>query len=269
MITKYKTKIFINFGGIEMKYIKNTENLCHKCLKEKEEIDIFSITNRGYGSRFDSCNYHIQLCKDCQSGIEDELNKWCNEIPADAGCYEEYYYEDNLIEFVNSLPLQGREIIQNQTSCGATYNIDSQDFIDIELGIAPDETYKKYGMYSPSEIEAYHNRFPTCKHTYLKEFPGGSSITKCSKQSFVSGNSDFTCGIHISEECYYCEDYEKKEENFVHNVEKCIQIKPKLVQMYEIFCPTCGHKILKYKHSLEDEDTLYCNKCSQEIVANI
>lgn len=253
-----------------MKYIKNTEDLCHKCLQEKSDIKTYSIYGRGYGSNFDNCNQYLQLCLECRKGIEEDLDKWFNENPEFDEYYEEYKYEENIINFIDNLPIQGREIVENQTSHGACAEyLESKDWIDIELGVASDKTYKKYGMYTPSEIKAYHDRFPTCKHTYLKVYSDGSAGTYCSKHIGVSGKKDFTCSSNISKECYYCNDYERKDKNFIHKVEKELLVEPTLVQMYEIFCPTCGHKILKYKYELEDGSKLYCNKCVQELSVNI
>lgn len=253
-----------------IKYIKNRETLCHKCLQDKEDIKNYSIYGRGYGSYFDNDNETVQLCSECRSGIEEDLDKWFNESCEYDGYYENYKYEEELCDFINELPIQGREIVVNQTSYGAcAEHLDSQDWIDIELEIADDEVYKRNGMYSPSEIKAYEDRFPTCKHTYLKVWSDGSSGTRCSKHPFVSGNKDFTCSNNISTECYYCDDYEKKDVDYVHDVETQLIVKPKLVNMYEIFCPNCGSKMLKYKHQIKDEDDIYCDKCFKELVIEI
>lgn len=253
-----------------IEYIENRETLCHNCLQDKEDIKSYSTYGRGYGSSFDNDNETVQLCSDCRKGIEEDLNKWFNESCEYDEYYENYKYEKEIIEFIDGLPIQGREIVVNQTSSGACSEyLDSQDWIDIELDIAGDEVYKRNGMYSPSERKAYKYRFPTCKHTYLKVWSDGSAGTRCSKHSFVSGNKDFTCSSNISSECYYCNDYEKKDENYVHEIETQLKVKPKLVDMYEIFCPNCGHKILKYKHEIEYEDVIYCDKCHKELVIEI
>lgn len=251
-----------------IKYIENRDTLCHKCLQDKDDIKKYSTYGRGYGSKFDNDNETIQLCYECRKEIGEDLEKWFNEIPEydEDEFYENYKYEEEIIDFIDKLPIQGREIVVNQTSSGAcSYFLDSQDWIDIKLGIASDEVYKRNNLYSPSEIKAYKERFPTCKHTYLKVWSDGSSGTRCSMHSGVSGNKDFTCSSNISSECYYCDSYEKKGDEFIHRVEKELKIKPKLVSMYEAFCPTCGNKILEYKHKVEHCDFTYCNKCHQEL----
>lgn len=251
-----------------VKYIENRETLCHKCLQDKEDIKQYDTYGRGYGSAYDNDCQTVQLCGECRHGIEEDLDKWFNEI----GTYDEdysycevYEYEDEIIKFIDSLPIQGREIVINQTSSDSWY-CSSQDWIDIELNKADDEVYKRNGMYSPSEIKAYEERFPTCKNTYLKVWSDGSSGTRCGINSMVSGNSDFTCSSNISAECYYCNNYEKKDENYIHHIEKQLIVKPKLINMYEIFCPNCGCKLLRYKHEVIDGHVVYCDKCYKELI---
>lgn len=78
------------------------------------------------------------------------------------------------------MPIQGRELFENQCARGAcSYPMESQDWIDVELGVAPDSIYKEYGMYSPSEIKAYEERFPTCENVYLKTYKDGSGSCRC------------------------------------------------------------------------------------------
>lgn len=248
-------------------YIKNREDLCHKCLESKDDIKVYSTYGRGYGSKYDNCNESVQLCNQCRHSIEEDLDKWFNETCEYEDYTETYKYEEKIIEFIKSLPVEGREIVENQTASGANaYYCDSQDWIDIELGIAEDEVYKRNGMYSPSEINAYKERFPTCKHVYLKVWSDGSTSSKCSIDSSVSGNGDFTCGLNICEECYYCDRYEKKDEFYQPRIEEQLIVQPKLVEMYEIFCPQCGTKMLKYKHELEDGDESFCDNCLQDLI---
>lgn len=111
-----------------MEYIKNTKNLCHKCLQKKEGIVKHEISKRGYGSEFDDDKITIQLCPHC-----DNLNlyKWVNEKPTLDGYEEIYKYEDDILNFINNLPVQAQEIIYNQTNSG--WVIESQEWIDREL----------------------------------------------------------------------------------------------------------------------------------------
>ena len=244
--------------------IKYTEHLCFKCLKEHDKINKYKIYGRGYGSCFDNENTTLQLCDECNN---KELEKWFNEIPKENDYYEEYKYENNIIDYVNKLPIQGRELFKNQISDGAySYNIDSQDWIDIELGIASDEIYKKNGMYSPSEVKAYHDRFPTCKKVYLKTYSDGSAVCMCALGAF--GDKDGNCESNIWSSCYNCKLYEKK--NFDEKLKEIKDFKLTKenineVKMYEWTCPKCGEINHTYNYEYED----YCNKCNTYVEFDI
>ena len=45
--------------------IKDTKNLCYKCLKKKDKIQKINIGSRGYGSYFDNFSTSLQLCDAC------------------------------------------------------------------------------------------------------------------------------------------------------------------------------------------------------------
>lgn len=236
-----------------------SECLCFKCLKEKEKIKKYFVGYRGYGSSFDNFNSIIQLCEECD---HKDLQMWVDEKPTMIDDYcEDYKYEDDIWDFVNTLPIQGRELFDNQCSDGAcSCHMESQDWIDIELEIAPDSLYKQYGMYSPSEIQAYKDRFPTCENVYVKTYKDGSSHCKCDYGAF--GDSDGTCGLNICDECYTCRRYKKKGFDFVYREEKQLYIEPsklKKIEMYEWTCEVCGEIIHTHTYS----DTFSCPKCFQ------
>ena len=239
--------------------IEYSKKICFKCLKEKDNIHTYTLGYRGYGSGFDSFNTILQLCDDCN---HEELDIWFNEQPEIIDDYcEEYKYEDNIYEFVKSLPIQGRELFDNQCASGAcSYPMESQDWIDVELGIAPDNIYKKYGMYSPSEINAYKERFPTCENVYLKTYNDGSGGCRCDYGAY--GERDGSCGLNISDECYTCTRYKKKGLNYLIREEKQLYINPsnlKKIEMYEWTCEVCGEIIHTHTYS----DVFSCPKCYQ------
>lgn len=83
--------------------------------------------------------------------------------------------------------------------------MDSQDWIDYELGELPHDKCKEYCLYSPQEIKAYNDRFPTCANVFLKTYSDGSGGCRCSLGAH--GNKDGSCGVNISSECYQCAWY--------------------------------------------------------------
>lgn len=251
----------------KVEYVKYEKDLCFKCLQRKKNIKTYKIENRGYGSDYDGFSSELQICEDCLEGKHEELEKWFNETcEYDSGNYlEEYKYENNIAEYIKTLPIQGQELFENQISCGfGAYNMDSQDWIDIELKIASDSTYKKYGFYTPSEKKAYYDRFPTCKHVYLKIYKDGSKATRCDVHFGVSGNEDGSCGINICNACYYCNHYEKR--NFDKDkmrIDKTIKVDYNIIEMVEVFCPMCGTKTHMYRNNLNEE--FCCDNCGQEL----
>lgn len=112
-------------------------------------------------------------------------------------------------------------------------------------------------MYSPSEIKAYEERFPTCKQVYKKVYSDQSSCTKCNQGAW--GNSDGTVSINISEECYYCKQYENRINDIEVMYEPIIHKSDiKLVTMQEWICPKCG--FINYTHEYLEED-YSCERC--------
>ena len=123
----------------KVKYVKYEENLCFKCLKKKEAINTYELKNRGYGSIYDNDDTKLQLCNECVGSIENnnELEKWFNEKPTIVDRTEEYQYENNIKQYIETLPIQGREIFENQLS--NSWIEDSQVWIDRELGLIEED----------------------------------------------------------------------------------------------------------------------------------
>ncbi|MEG2289539.1 MAG: hypothetical protein RSC24_06190 [Clostridium sp.] len=243
----------------KIKPINYTEKLCFKCLEEKDNIHKYEINYRGYGSVFDGEDTFLQLCDCCN---DNRLNEWFNEQPKMEDYYEEYEFEELIHDFIRELPIQGRELFDNQCVKGwGSHQMQSQDWLDVELGIAPDRVYKKYNLYSPSEKNAYKERFSTCKKVYLKVYSDRSSHTKC--DFGASGEKDGSCGMNTSSSCYYCEFYEKKgtETKMEEKIDMTLSSDElKIVEMNEWTCKKCGN----INHTYAYKEYLYCSKCGEE-----
>lgn len=186
--------------------IENYENICFKCLKEKQ-IETFSLYRSNYGSSFDNNYTTLQICEDCKPR---DLGEWFNEEPEYNGHSENYKYEKNIIEFVKTFSIEGQELFWNRLAYGANADeMESQDWIDMKLGILPDEKYEEYGYYSPSKIKAYKERFPTCEHPVNRIWDDNSKGCWC--PFGASGNYGQKAGWNISDECYECEYYKLRE----------------------------------------------------------
>ena len=182
---------------------------CCNCLKEGN-IKHIKIPPLRYGSFFDNMGTQIDLCDDCHS--KTNPNWWEFEIIGDD--YDSHYkYEDDLIRYLESMPLNGQELVFSYYSEGAlSEGIPRQDWIDYELGVLSHEKCKEYGVYSRQEIQAYKDRFPTCREVFIKIWSDGSSGSRC--RIGASGKSDGSCGLNISKECFVCDIYQEKEESF-------------------------------------------------------
>jgi hypothetical protein len=185
---------------------QNRYRLCYCCDELQEtEKDLFtlSILGRGYGSIFDSCSFMIQLCRKC---YKPEYETWFNEKPVLDDYIERYKYEEKIEELISSFPIENQEYIWN----GADgFWMDRQDWIDMQLGILPDEKYEEYGMYSPRQIKAYEERFTTCEHPVNVVYDDGSKACWC--PFGASGGYGQKTEPNISIECFNCEYYKKRE----------------------------------------------------------
>jgi len=182
------------------------ETLCFHCdqlVEKKEQLYIYSMSGRGYGSSFDSCHFTIQLCSTCN---QPEYETWFNEEAKKEEYVQEFQYEESIINLIHSFPIENQEYIWNGMD---SYSIPRQDWIDMQLGLLPDEKYEYYGMFSPRQILAYEKRFSTCKYPIDVVYSKGSIGCRCPFGAF--GEEGQVPSINISEECFSCSHYEKRE----------------------------------------------------------
>jgi hypothetical protein len=186
--------------------IEDYENICFKCL-EKKKVEKYHIYRNSYGSSFDNQHTMLQICEECKP---EGIKQWFDEEPVMDEYYAKYTYETNIIDFVNTLPLEGQELFWNRCNGGAcAYQMDSQDWIDDKLGILPDEIYEEYSMYSPRQIKAYKERFPVCEYPVNAKFDDDSFGCYC--PFGASGNKDQKVDGNISDECYGCEKFKERK----------------------------------------------------------
>lgn len=194
--------------------IKNIGHTCCNCLKEIK-VNHIHIGALGWGSNFDNFSTQLDLCDECLAKTNPEWWKLkvcgnfdeCGNYDMDGEWYE---YEHEIFDYVNKMPLAGQELFYNYYANGecAYYNMDSQDWIDYELGILPHEKCKEYGMYSPQEIKAYNDRFPNCNNVEIKIYKDGSRGSKCFFGAF--GDKEGNCDSNISDHCYMCSHYKER-----------------------------------------------------------
>lgn len=195
--------------------IVDPSQVCFKCLKifNDKSLHKIKIPAMGYGSGFDGWSTKIHLCDDCIEGTQEwwklkEINEY--------DFHESYQYEDEIFAFVNKLPIEGMELFWNRYSTDS-YTMDSQDWIDYELGLLSHEKCRTYGRYSPQEENAYQQRFPICKDVKINLYSDGSKGACCPWGAF--GNSDGTAKGHQTQsQCYDC-TYFKIRENEIMTID--------------------------------------------------
>ena len=189
----------------KIKAIVNSDKVCFKCLKDFDSsLHKIQIPSMGYGSQFDGWSTKIHLCDSC---IKETNQEWwkLKEI-SEYENHESYEYEDEIFAFIETLPVEGRELFFNRYSSD-NYRMEPQDWIDYELDLLSHEKCKEYGRYSPQEKQAYQERFPICKHVSFIKYKDGSKGCHCSFGAF--GNKDGTAEGHQTQRhCYKCTFFE-------------------------------------------------------------
>ena len=211
--------------------IKDTTNLCYKCLQKKDKVRNIRIGASGYGSCFDNMSTSLQLCENCYAESTKDKPIWNMEFVygqmhfdqftkkkdypkeqiVDEFIDERYLYDDEMSDYLHNLPLESRELVYNRNAYGACADIsmDSQDYIDFELDELPHKKCKKYGYYSPQEKAAYKERFPNCACVSIKKYKDGSQGSRCPYGAF--GDENGNVGLNIADECYMCTSYKPRE----------------------------------------------------------
>lgn len=201
--------------------IEDYEGLCFKCL-QKKDIQKYSLYRSEYGSSFDNNYTYLQVCKDCEP---EKIGDWFGEEPEMIEDYcVDYKYEKNILDFINTLPIKGRELFWARCSYSAcSDDMEGQDWIDYELGILPHERCKEYGYYSPQEIKAHNERFPICNKVKLVVYKDGSIGERCPLGASSS----------MSEECYLCPAFNERigEIDMIDNYEmEILELEAKILR---------------------------------------
>ena len=192
-----------------IKAIINPDQVCFKCLKEFDDESLHKIVipDMGYGSIFDAWSTKVHLCNSCIKETNQEW--WKLKVINEYEYHESYEYEDEILDFIETLPIEGKELFYNRYSTDS-YLMESQDWIDYELGLLSHEKCQEYGRYSPQEERAYQERFPICNHVKFIKYPDGSKGCRCDFGAF--GNEDGTVKGHQTQsKCYDCTHFELRE----------------------------------------------------------
>lgn len=211
--------------------LKDTKNLCYKCLKKKDKVREIHIGSSGYGSYFDNMSTSLQLCDECYTESTKDKPIWNMEKVYGQMHFDQYTkksdykkeeiveefidrryrYDDEMSEYLHNLPLESRELVYNRNAYGACsdFNMTPQDYIDFELDELPHKKCKQYGFYSPQERAAYNERFPNCACVVINKYKDGSQGSSCSHGAH--GDKDGNIDLNIWGSCYMCPYYKPRE----------------------------------------------------------
>ena len=246
---------------------------CMKCLNEYDEshLHMIHIPGMGYGSGFDLTDMVLILCDDCyKESIKDEPNLWNMKVVPFLGdlkseeekkddigdLFAEYEFDNKMWDYIRSLPLAGKELVDNRLSkyMGRISKINGQDWIDMQLGEGSYEMYKKNGWVSPQERKSYHENYERCVHVKNVISAGGNKNSHCFINPLVTGLFGGKCLTHgQGHGCYQCNYFIERKgkiETF-NDREVCIKDYEQLEQLGTEMKPDNRRKrlsIIKYKH---------------------
>jgi len=93
--------------------IQNPENTCFNCLQEKQ-VHKIHIPALGHNDKFKFFSTRLNLCLECLK--QTNINWWKLEIVEDNTQDKDYWYslrykyEKEILDFVNQMPIEGREL---------------------------------------------------------------------------------------------------------------------------------------------------------------
>lgn len=207
----------------KIKPITNKNCTCMNCLQEfsSDQLNIIEIKELGYGSAFDDINTKVILCKKCYDESNSKIwnmkvkQRFASEFydlngKDDFVIDQEYLYEEDMIKYIDSLPVQSQELIWNTFATGlkADYKMLPQDWIDYELTNLSQEKCEKYGLLSKEEKDDYKKKFSTCQWPVNRIYKGSTIVCQCPYNAYGKENQQLSDTISI--ECHYCDYYKKR-----------------------------------------------------------
>lgn len=189
----------MNSKGI--KAVTDTK-ICMKCLQKKATHQ-YEVYGRGEESSFYEEDIRFQCCDNCNI---PEYEVWFNEQPTLTHGAARYKYEKKIHSLIESLPLEGRELVENRFN-SVGLNMEPQHWIDYQLDELPHTICKKYYLISAEEKEAYAMRFPTCEHVVEVRYSDGTVRSMCPFNATGACNQQ---PDGVSTLCRQCKYYQRR-----------------------------------------------------------
>lgn len=184
-----------------MKIVKNSNTVCFNCLKHSN-VYVLKIHELGEGSFYNGFNTELHLCNYC---LNEELKKWFELEVIGNDTKKKYLYEDELLAYVNKMPLAGQELFYNRYAYGKN------------VIYTPTKKWLEHlssqNNMSSVEVEytgdSYASKYSNCEEVYNLLMPDGSIYSKCPFGLTGLGNAqeDYH-NENIS--CYSCAHYRKR-----------------------------------------------------------
>ena len=200
----------MNTKGIKVIPIKKVGHICMKCLTETDSLHKIIIPEMGYGSSFDGEGTEIHLCEKCYE--DSSPNIWSMEVKKD-DYMEEYEHEKEMLDCIENLPLESKELVWNHLSYGfdSDHWENRQDWIDYRLDELSYDKCQEYNVYSPQEIKAYEERFPKCEYPINVVYDDKSKGCHCPLKPCTFGVYGQITSMNYSTGCYKCEYYKERK----------------------------------------------------------
>ena len=125
-----------NLSSQDFKH-QNKERLCYCCNQLQETNDDLvkhTISGRSYMSEFDSMEFTIQLCKQCNADMEVEEDWFDNHKSFDATTGQ-WLNEAYIINMVETFPVHNQEYVYNGVNhlCPSHEAMDREEWIQLQL----------------------------------------------------------------------------------------------------------------------------------------
>ena len=193
--------------------IENPDSICFNCLNQFPQLHEILIPTLNHNSKFTNFSTRLQLCNNCLSLTNP--NWWKLEIiksySEDNMMQLNYKYENEILDFINQMPLSGQELFYARFGSGVHSDLmRGQDWIDYALDKLPHEKCKKYGYYSPEERKAYKERFHICDKIKIVIYEDEDRDLRCPFGAYGNINGTYE-GDHMHHQCYECKMFESRD----------------------------------------------------------
>lgn len=94
--------------------MSNNKRICFRCLRTGP-LEVFDLPELGVGSAFHGFSSELHLCPDC---LDLEKREWLKLAVMKSDTAFKYQYEEALLNWINSFPIEGRERFYNTYAYG-------------------------------------------------------------------------------------------------------------------------------------------------------